>query len=50
MVRAADPKYGGRYTCSRVYNQFMKFILLYAGFLILWFFVLPRIPGISRFT
>jgi len=28
----------------------MKLILFYAGFLILWFFVLPRIPGISRFT
>jgi hypothetical protein len=33
-----------------VYNYFMEGWLYYAGFLILWFFVLPRIPGISRFT
>jgi ribonucleotide reductase beta subunit family protein with ferritin-like domain len=33
-----------------VYNHFMEGLLLYAGFLIVWFFVLPRIPGISRFT
>jgi len=40
----------GTVACFEVYNQFMKLILFYAGFLILWFFVLPRIPGISRFT
>jgi cytochrome c oxidase assembly factor CtaG len=35
---------------SKVYNNHMKLLLLYAGFLFLWFFVLPRIPGVSRFT
>jgi hypothetical protein len=28
----------------------MKEILFFVLFLILWFVVLPRIPGISRFT
>jgi hypothetical protein len=41
---------GPRYACWRVYNHFMKVLLFYAGFLIFWFFVAPRIPGISRFT
>jgi hypothetical protein len=34
----------------RVYHQDMEGILFFVGFLILWFVVLPRIPGVSRFT
>ena len=50
MEKPRTYRTGPRYACLRVYNHFMKVILLYAGFLILWFVVLPRIPGISRFT
>jgi hypothetical protein len=34
----------------REYNGIMKGLLIYVGFLLVWFFVLPRIPGISRYT
>ena len=36
--------------CVKRYNILMRGLLIYAGFLLVWFFVLPRIPGLSRFT
>jgi len=29
---------------------YMESYLIFVLFLVVWFFVLPRIPGISRFT
>jgi hypothetical protein len=32
------------------YNLTMESFLIFVLFLVVWFLVLPRIPGISRFT
>jgi hypothetical protein len=32
------------------YNLTMESLLIFVLFLVVWFLVLPRIPGISRFT
>jgi hypothetical protein len=32
------------------YNLIMENLLIFVLFLVVWFLVLPRIPGISRFT
>jgi hypothetical protein len=31
-------------------SESMQSLLIYVFFLVVWFLVLPRIPGISRFT
>jgi len=35
---------------AMVYNRVMEGMIFFVLFMVLWFLVLPRIPGASRFT